>query len=41
VGATGNFSVHAQDYNIEIPSLVKEKFADQIKVSFDLDLDTK
>lgn len=41
VGATGNFSVHAQDYNIEIPSLVKEKFADQIKVSFDFDLDTK
>ena len=41
VAATGNFSVHAQDYNIEIPSLVKEKFAEQIKVSFDFDLDTK
>ena len=41
VGATGNFSVHAQDYGIEIPSLVKEKFAEQIKVSFDFDLDTK
>ena len=41
VVATGNFSVHAQDYKIEIPSLVKEKFAEQIKVSFDFDLDTK
>ncbi len=41
VAAAGNFSVHAQDYNIEIPSLVKEKFADQIKVSFDFDLDSK
>jgi hypothetical protein len=41
VTASGNFSVHAQDYNIEIPSLVKEKFAEQIKVSFDFDLDTK
>jgi hypothetical protein len=41
VAATGNFSVHAQDYKIEIPNLVKEKFADQIKVSFDFDLDTK
>jgi hypothetical protein len=37
VVATGNFSVHAQDYKIEIPSLVKEKFAEQIKVSFDFD----
>ena len=41
VAATGNFSVHAQDYGIEIPSLVKEKFAEQIKVSFDFDLDSK
>ena len=41
VAATGNFSVHAQDYNIEIPSLVKEKFAEQIKVSFDFNLDSK
>jgi polyisoprenoid-binding protein YceI len=38
---TGGFSVHAQDYNIEIPSLVKEKFAEQIKVTFDFDLETK
>jgi polyisoprenoid-binding protein YceI len=41
VGAAGNFTVHAQDYGIEIPSLVKEKFAEQIKVSFNFDLDTK
>lgn len=41
VGATGNFTVHAQDYAIEIPSLVKEKFAEQIKVSFDFDLNSK
>ena len=41
VGATGNFLVHAQDYGIEIPSLVKEKFAEQIKVSYNFDLDSK
>jgi hypothetical protein len=41
LGATGNFFVHAQDYGIEIPSLVKEKFAEQIKVSFSFDLDSK
>jgi polyisoprenoid-binding protein YceI len=41
VVASGIFSVHAQDYDIEIPSLVKEKFADQIKVSFNFDLDSK
>lgn len=41
VAASGGFLVHAQDYGIEIPSLVKEKFADQIKVSFNFDLDSK
>ena len=41
VAASGNFLVHAQDYGIEIPSLVKEKFAEQIKVSFSFDLDSK
>lgn len=41
VAASGNFTVHAQDYAIEIPSLVKEKFAEQIKVSFNFDLDSK
>lgn len=38
---SGSFTVHAQDYNIEIPSLVKEKFAEQIKVAFAFELDTK
>ena len=41
VAASGNFLVHAQDYGIEIPNLVKEKFADQIKVSFNFELDSK
>ena len=41
VDATGNFTVHAQDYDIEIPKLVKDKFAEQIKVSFNLDLGSK
>ena len=41
VAASGNFLVHAQDYGIEIPSLVKEKFAEQIKVSYSFDLDSK
>lgn len=37
----GNFSVHAQDYTIEIPSLVKENFSEQIKVVLDFVLETK
>lgn len=41
VSANCNFTVHAQDYKIEIPALVKEKFAENIKVSFDGDLATK
>jgi hypothetical protein len=41
VAASGNFLVHAQDYGIEIPSLVKEKFAEQIRVSYSFDLDSK
>ena len=41
VAASGTFSVHAQDYKIEIPNLVKEKFADQIKVIFNFELDSK
>lgn len=41
VTATGNFTVYAQDYGIEIPKLVKDKFAEQIKVSFNFDLDSK
>lgn len=39
--ATGIFTVHAQDYGVEIPSLVKEKFAEQIKVSFNFSYDVK
>jgi hypothetical protein len=41
VSANCNFTVHAQDYKIEIPSLVKEKFAENIKVAFDGDLEGK
>lgn len=41
VMANCNFTVHAQDYKVEIPSLVKEKFAENIKVAFDGDLLTK
>jgi len=41
VNANCNFSVRAQDYKIEIPSLVKEKFAENIKVVFDGELTSK
>lgn len=41
VNVTGTFSVHAQDYGVEIPSLVKEKFAEQIKVSYNFSYDVK
>jgi polyisoprenoid-binding protein YceI len=41
VALTGNFSVHAQDYAIEIPNLVKDNFADQIKVVLDFNLEVK
>ena len=41
VSANCNFTVHAHDYKIDIPSLVKEKFAENIKVAFDGDLLTK
>lgn len=41
VTASGNFTVHAQDYGIEIPSLVKEKFAEQIKVAFNFSYEAK
>lgn len=39
--ATSNFTVKCKDYGIEIPSLVKEKFAENIKVSFDFPLEGK
>lgn len=39
--ANSDFTIRAQDYKIEIPSLVKEKFAEQIKVSFNFILEAK
>jgi hypothetical protein len=41
VTATSNFTVKCKDYAIEIPSLVKEKFAENIKVGLDFDLEGK
>ena len=41
VNANCSFSVRAQDYKIEIPSLVKEKFAENIKVIFTGELQSK
>ncbi len=41
VVATSNFTVKCKDYAIEIPSLVKEKFAENIKVSLDFPLEKK
>lgn len=41
VSANCNFTVRAQDYKIEIPSLVKEKFAENIKVIFAGELQSK
>lgn len=41
INANCNFAVRAQDYKIEIPSLVKEKFAENIKISFSGDLQNK
>ena len=37
VNGKANFMVVPQDYNIEIPSLVKDKIAKEIQVSVDLD----
>lgn len=41
VNATSNFTVKCKDYGIEIPSLVKEKFAENIKIWVDFDLGEK
>lgn len=41
VSANCNFTVHAHDYKIDIPSLVKEKFAENIKVNFTAELQSK
>lgn len=37
--ATSNFTVKADDYKIEIPSLVKEKFAENIKIGINFNLE--
>lgn len=39
--ATSNFSVKPQDYNIEIPKLVKNKIADNIKITLNFTLEIK
>ncbi len=39
--AESNFSVKSKDYAIEIPSLVKEKFAENIKIGIDFELEGK
>ena len=41
VTAVSTFSVKAKDYNIEIPSLVKEKFAQNIKIGINFELEGK
>jgi polyisoprenoid-binding protein YceI len=41
VNAVSNFTVKAQDYNIEIPSLVKNKIAENIKVAINFTLEGK
>jgi polyisoprenoid-binding protein YceI len=41
VNMTSNFTVKAKDYNVEIPNLVKENFAENIKVVLNFDLEGK
>ncbi|MBS7786345.1 YceI family protein [Flavobacterium sp. CYK-55] len=41
VNMTSNFTVKAKDYNIDIPNLVKENFAENIKVSLNFELEGK
>lgn len=41
VNMTSNFTVKAKDYNVEIPNLVKENFAENIKVALNFDLEGK
>ena len=41
VNATSNFSVKPQDYNIEIPSLVKNKIAENVKIAINFILQPK
>lgn len=39
--ATSNFSVKPQDYNIEIPNLVKKKIAENVKIAVNFALQAK
>ncbi|MEO8235099.1 MAG: YceI family protein [Flavobacterium sp.] len=41
VNAITNFSVNPQDYNIEIPNLVKDKIAKDVKLTVNFLLETK
>lgn len=41
VNAVSNLSVKPQDYNIEIPSLVKNKIAENVKMVINLNLEAK
>lgn len=41
VNAISNFTVKAEDYKIEIPSLVREKFAENIKIGINFILEGK
>jgi polyisoprenoid-binding protein YceI len=41
VTAISNFSVKPQDYNIEIPNLVKSKIAENVKIAINLVLEEK
>ena len=41
VTAISNFSVKPQDYNIEIPNLVKSKIAENVKIAINLVLEGK
>ena len=41
VNAASNFSVKPQDYNIQIPSLVKNKIAEDVKIDFNFILGDK
>ena len=39
--ATSNFTIKPKDYNIEIPNLVKNKIAEEVKVSLNFTLEDK
>lgn len=41
INATSNFLVKLKDYKIEVPSLVKNKIAENVKIAYNFDLQTK